>query len=143
GSREELPFPRHSKNARGPGRLCMNCDDAGKLIPLFAYGDLSFDEEERLELHLDDCTACRGELKRVKAMLSAIDEHELDVPSSLLVQCRRGLRSSIAEMGPAAWQSGTFGWLHRLMPHGWHFGAPVQSVGAVALIAIGFFGAKM
>ena len=38
----------------------MKCDDAGKLIPLFAYGDLSFDEEERLEQHLDDCTACRA-----------------------------------------------------------------------------------
>jgi hypothetical protein len=121
----------------------MKCDDAGKLIPLFVYGELSFDEEERLEQHLDDCTACRAEVKRVKAVLSAVDEQELDVPSSLLIQCRRGLRSSIADIGPAARHSSAFGWLHRLLPHVGHFGAPVQSVGAVALIALGFFGAKM
>lgn len=121
----------------------MKCDDAGKLIPLFAYGELSFDEEERLEQHLDDCTGCRAEVKRVKAILSAVDEHELDVPSALLIQSRRKLRASIADLGPSTRHSGVFAWYHRLFPHGVHFGAPVQSVGAVALIALGFFTAKI
>jgi hypothetical protein len=120
----------------------MKCEDAGKLIPLFTYGELSFDEEEHLELHLDDCSACRAEVKRFKAIQSALDDQESDVSSPLLVQCRRNLRASIAGMGDVPRRSGIASWFDRFIPHV-HFGAPAQSIGAVALIALGFFGAKM
>lgn len=119
----------------------MKCEDAGKLIPLFTYGELSFDEEEQLESHLDDCPACRAEVKRFKSLQSALDDQESEVPPALLVQFRRNLRATIAGIGAAPRPSGITGWLQKLMPQV-HFGAPVQSIGAIALVALGFFGAK-
>jgi hypothetical protein len=120
----------------------MKCEDARRLIPLFTYGEVSFDEEERIEQHLDDCTACRAEVKRFKAIQAAVDDHELDVPPELLIQSRRKLRASISGIGEVPRASGVSAWLHRLVPQV-HFGFPAQSIGAVALVALGFFGAKL
>ena len=33
----------------------MNCESVNKLIPLYFYGELSPEEEDRLEQHLDGC----------------------------------------------------------------------------------------
>jgi len=38
----------------------MKCEEVKKTLPLFLYGELSFDEEERLEVHIDECDSCRG-----------------------------------------------------------------------------------
>ena len=37
----------------------MTCEETRKNLPLFLYGELSFDEEELLEGHMDECAACR------------------------------------------------------------------------------------
>ena len=39
----------------------MNCDAVTKQLPLMLYGELSFDEEELVQQHLDVCAACRSE----------------------------------------------------------------------------------
>ena len=40
----------------------MNCDTAAKQLPLMLYGELTFDEEELLQQHLESCGSCRSEL---------------------------------------------------------------------------------
>ena len=39
----------------------MTCDAAAKLIPLYDYGELAPEEEDRLEQHLDECVRCARE----------------------------------------------------------------------------------
>ena len=51
----------------------MTCDSVSKLIPLYFYGELSPDEEDRVEQHLDGCAACSREMDRQRAMCSAVD----------------------------------------------------------------------
>ena len=40
----------------------MTCDSVSKLIPLYFYGELTPDEEDRVEQHLDACAACSREM---------------------------------------------------------------------------------
>jgi hypothetical protein len=119
----------------------MKCDEAKTAIPLFLYNELSFDEEDRLEAHLDECDSCRGELLREKRFQSAFDHSELSLTSDLLTASRRQLRASVAavhESGPAPWR----GFFERLNFR-WHVPSMMQPVGAVALVALGFFGAHL
>ena len=55
----------------------MKCEEARKTLPLFLYGELSFEEEERLELHIDECAGCRIALEREKALFKSLDAAEL------------------------------------------------------------------
>jgi len=41
----------------------MNCDSVTKLISLYFYGELSPEEEDRLEQHLDGCAQGRRSCK--------------------------------------------------------------------------------
>ncbi len=40
---------------------------------LLLYGELSFDEEERVDAHLDGCAECRAALEREKSLHAAFD----------------------------------------------------------------------
>jgi predicted anti-sigma-YlaC factor YlaD len=46
----------------------MNCDTVAKQLPLMLYGELSFDEEEIVQQHLDNCLVCQAELDRTRAI---------------------------------------------------------------------------
>jgi hypothetical protein len=119
----------------------MKCDEATKSIPLFLYGELSFEEEERLELHLDECSLCRDQLVREKALHRAFDAAELVPPSEMLASSRQQLRRTIAQAGPVR---ATL-WSHLREMLSLHFHptpAILQPIGALALIALGFFGAR-
>ena len=123
----------------------MNCDVVTKPTPLLLYGELSFEEEELMQQHLDVCGSCRSETERTKALHESIDCAELEPDPVLLADCRRNLRiatSALAENGGPhrrAWSE----FIGRLSPHGsaWNwFGKPVS---AVTLIAMGFFGGRL
>ena len=123
----------------------MTCDAVGKQLPLLLYGELSFDEEESVQQHLDLCSNCRAELVRVREMNAAIDITEAELDPMLLVNCRRKLRvttDAIAEVETPKrnrWSD----LLGALTPGGstWNwFGKPVS---AVTLVAIGFFGGRV
>ena len=51
----------------------MKCQAARDQFALLLYGELSFDEEERVESHLDGCADCRAALERQKALHDAVD----------------------------------------------------------------------
>jgi HEAT repeats/Putative zinc-finger len=106
----------------------MSCDEIKDRMPLFLYGELSFDEEEFFERHLAGCESCRRELARVRKMHELVIEAALTPSLPLLAECRRELRS----------QSGA-GVLALKRPTGRFW---LQALAAAAMLAIGFFAAK-
>jgi len=111
----------------------MNCNHAAGQLSLMLYDELSFDDEELVQQHLDSCDACRNELGRVKLLHRAADQLEPELDEALLVNCRRSLRVGIAAIGPARERS----WFDGLT-----WGAFLKPLGAFALVTVGFFGAR-
>lgn len=123
----------------------MTCQEARENFPLFLYSELSFDDEELLEAHVDGCEACRRELERERALHRALDGDELRPPAHLLARNREELARRIA--ANIAANSGRESWWHKLRQgftiHVHPIPAGMQPLGALALIAMGFFGARM
>lgn len=118
----------------------MNCDSVLKSLSLFLYGELSLEEEQEFQDHLEACPACRKAFEVEKTMLAALDSRELEPPPELLVRCRTTLEASIAAVPQRA------GWLAALKSFigggSKLWAAAARPVGAVALVALGFFGAR-
>jgi hypothetical protein len=120
----------------------MKCEEAGKFLPLFLYGELSFGEEERLEVHIDECATCRSALDRERALHKALNAGELLPSEELLGECRRELRRRVAHLEPPQagfWSRLKEGFTIRIHP----FAPAAQPLGAVALVALGFFAARV
>src|ERR1051326_1178748 len=124
----------------------MTCDSVLKLIPLYSYGELTPEEEDRLEQHLHECAACTGEMDRQMALAAALDRRQTPAPAGLLENCRTDLMAAIAggaarieprSKGP--WTlflealSGSFEDLVRFR----------QPIGALALVGLGFVAARI
>ncbi len=129
----------------------MNCDSILKLLPLYYYGELTPDEEERVEEHTHECTACTLELVEQRALAAALDRRKLVAPPALLDDCRSDLMAAIQGGAPRAARTMKGPWRLFLDAMAASFsGAPLsgiarlrQPIGALALIAIGFFGARL
>ncbi len=122
----------------------MNCAEVIREIPLYSYGEVSSDLEESIESHLSDCSACREELARHRSFLDRLDEREEVADMALLAACRADLRRQLA--GPETRRAGR-GWF------GWNWADSLRGfsrlhiplripVGAMALVALGWFGAR-
>lgn len=118
----------------------MNCDTARQQLVLFLYGELTFDEEEVLERHLDACLDCRQERARLEKIGSLIDLAEPEVPAGLLARCRRDLASAVEQevRRPSLTSSLRVFWRK------WVVNPPLwlRPLGAAAMLAVGFFGAR-
>lgn len=123
----------------------MTCDSVSKLIPLYFYGELTPDEEDRLEDHLHECAGCSNALARQRTLAAALDQRQTEVPPLLLEDCRMDLMAAIQGGAPRVeksskgpWTlfleafSATFAGLNRLQ----------RPVGAVALILLGFLASR-
>jgi anti-sigma-K factor RskA len=119
----------------------MTCENARKELILFVYGELSFDQEEALEQHLEGCAACRAELGGLRAMLAAADCAEASPPPELLAQCRRDLKYRLLDearsnvSAPEGLWKRLAAWLPA--PGVW-----LKPAGALALVALGFLAAR-
>src|SRR5216684_3836279 len=132
----------------GPLRRCarlwetfMKCAEVKDRLSLFLYGELSFEEEEHLEEHVDSCSGCREALNRERAMHAAFDATEVAPASDLLLQCRRDFQQRLSNAGPvkhSLWPRlrGFFDIRLHAIP------AAMQPVAALALLALGFFGSR-
>lgn len=118
----------------------MNCQDVRGLIPLHLYGELDFDQEEQIEQHLAGCPACAAERARCEKLSSLLMQGEAGVSAELLSRCRRDLAAALERerraRGPAAAWRAFRRWFSS--PPAWF-----RPAGAVALVALGFFGARL
>ncbi len=122
----------------------MNCAEVNRQIPLYCYGEVDSEIEERIESHLGECLACQDELAKHRSFLELMDQrpHAADAAGadldSLLVACRSELRRTMSD-APAL-RGGT--WLDALRGLA-NLHIPFRiPVGAAALVALGFFGAR-
>ncbi|MBI5086280.1 MAG: HEAT repeat domain-containing protein [Acidobacteria bacterium] len=119
----------------------MNCETAKEQLVLLAYGELTFDEEELLEQHLDGCADCRADRVKLERVAGLLAENEPEVPAGLLLRCRRDLSERVD-----ADRSESRGWLS---PGGlwrrWVINPPLwlRPLGAAAMLAVGFLGARL
>ena len=127
----------------------MTCEEARKNLPLFLYGELSFDEEELVEIHVDECDSCRKELDLQKTLFAALDAVEMVPSAEALAKSRAELRSRLALAGQPSGTSPVRGagfWdkVREGFTIHFHF-APglAQVAGAAAMLALGFVTARM
>ena len=126
----------------------MTCDSVLKLIPLYYYGELTPDEEERVEEHTHGCPACAREVARQRALAAALDRRQVAAPPVLLDDCRSDLMAAIQGGAPrvASPVKGAWRLFLDAVAASWS-GSGVarlrQPIGALALIAIGFFAARL
>jgi hypothetical protein len=122
----------------------MNCAEVNRQIPLYCYGEVDSETEERIESHLGGCLACQDELAKHRSFLELMDQrpHAADAAGadldSLLVGCRSDLRRAMSSESASTGGS----WLDALRGlANWHIPFRIP-VGAAALVALGFFGAR-
>lgn len=115
----------------------MSCAEIVRNIPLYCYGEVSSELEERIEAHLGGCPECAAELNRHRSFLEALDGREDLGAASMLVACRSSLRQALqAERSPRqSWFEALKGFSQ------WHIPFRIP-VGAMALVAVGFFAAR-
>jgi len=111
-------------------------------LPLMLYGELSFDEEEAVQQHLDFCGSCAAELGRLRKLHHELNALEPEVPAQLLQDSRRNLRVTLSGVHDAAAFRKQSGWWRRLVSplQGW--GRGWQMAGALALLVAGVLGGR-
>ncbi len=110
------------------------CTWSREQFALLFYGELSFDQEERVEAHLDRCAACRAALERERALHAALGAIEVEPSPSLLRRCREDLRTRLMNAAPPRTP-----WWESILPQS----GLLRPVGALTLVAIGFFAARL
>jgi hypothetical protein len=121
----------------------VNCKNIQGQFALLLYGELSFDEEERVESHLDGCAECHAALERQRALHGALDGVAVTPSPALLSRCREDLTQLLGQEKPAS------GWAAAWKPSWWRQmtgGLKIQflrPMTAMALLAVGFFAAKV
>jgi len=114
---------------------------------LYFYGELPPADEERLAAHLRECAACNREMERQRQFAAALDSRRAEVPPMLLEECRADLMAAIAGGAPLgvrrpASRSPRTRLREALTGAIAGLGQVRIPVGAVALVALGFFAAR-
>lgn len=122
----------------------MTCEETRKTLPLFLYGELSFDEEEQVEAHMDECDACRTALAREKAMFAALDRSEMEPAPEALEDSRMELRRRLAHSEHPIRRSNWWDKVREGFTIHFHFAPGIAQVaGAAAMLVLGFLTARM
>ena len=119
-----------------------SCEAVRSQLAMLLYGELSFDQEELVDAHLESCKECREALERQRDLHAAIDQAEVEPPASLLLEARRSLQQRIAaEHAPASERRGWWDQMvDAITPMG---GGWLKPIGAMALVTMGFLGARL
>jgi hypothetical protein len=123
----------------------MTCDSVSKLIPLYFYGELPPDEEDRVEQHLDECPECSRLVDRQRTLAVALDRRTAIPPPALLDDCRADLMAAIHGGAPRLEKAGKGPWALFLVALGSSFSGLIRLVrplGVFALVALGFLAAR-
>jgi len=111
------------------------CVKVREQLSLLLYGELSFDEEGAVDTHFESCAECRAALERERELHAAFDRVEIEPPASVLWESRQNLQRQIAAEHVPMYR---VSWWDQLLDARW-----LKSAGALALLSIGFFGARM
>jgi len=124
----------------------MTCDSVGKLIPLYFYGELPSEEEDRVEAHLHQCAACTRELDRFGTLAEVLSRRQTQVPPGLLEECRVDLRAAIQGGGTVLAKARPKGpwrlFLEAVAASLSNFSRLRVPAGALAMLALGFVAAR-
>ena len=123
----------------------MTCDSISKLIPLYYYGELTPEEEDRMEEHLHQCSGCTREVERQRTLAASLDQRRMQTPVLLLEDCRADLMAAVQGGAPRMERPAKGPWKLFLEAIGASlagFGRVRQPVAALALIALGFCAAR-
>ena len=131
----------------GGGNTSMDCAQARMHFALLLYGELTFDQEENVDAHLDTCAQCRAALERQKSLHAAFDELAIEPPAALLRECRADLAAAMRDpalvagvrLGPGTPQSGLWDRFVEFLTGGF----VLRPVTALALLLVGFAGARL
>jgi anti-sigma factor RsiW len=118
----------------------MTCQSVTEQIPLYLYGEVAAQAEEEIEAHLHQCPACRAELEVHRRLHAAVDLARVEPAAPLLLDCRRRLFEAAFDDAQAHPRSGWSRWLPVWRPLAYGWGLPA---GALALLAVGFFSARL
>lgn len=117
----------------------MTCVEVLREIPLYCYGE-GLKAEDDFEAHLAECEDCTAELALQRKMLEVLDARPQSNDAALLTECRMDFRRAmrVERLEPRASNN-----LWEKLRHisEWHIPMRVP-VGAIALVALGWFGAK-
>jgi hypothetical protein len=123
----------------------MTCDSVSRLIPLYFYGELNPDEEDVVEQHVHDCSECSRVMEQQRTLAVALDRRRTEAPPLLLEDCRQDLLAAIQGGAVRAESRAKGPWALFLEAMGatfTGFNRFRQPIGALAMIAIGFFAAR-
>ncbi len=126
----------------------MNCEPVREQLPLLLYGELSFDEEEAVESHLDGCADCRTALEHERELLAVFDQVAVEPSPALLRASRESLAQRLSmEPSPVTEsleiktpQPGLWDRFIDMVTMPMNM---LRPAGAVALVAVGFLGARL
>jgi len=116
----------------------VNCETARDLLVLLNYGELSFEDEDALERHLDSCPACVAEKKSLEKLDAFLASDAAEVPPGLLARCRRDLSGRLLHEKAPSRPFFLHVWWQDLSSAAW-----LKPAAAVALLVVGFTGGKM
>lgn len=118
----------------------INCEWVRNYLPLFLYDELSFEEEEAIEAHAVTCGDCRAALDTERRLHAAFGSNDSTLPAGLLNGCRDRLAVQLTAE-PAVGMSGRVRrWFQSIR---WSPDLVLRPLGGLALIAVGFFGARL
>ena len=120
-----------------------NCEWVRNYLPLFLYNELSFEEEEAVQTHLDICVDCQSTLEAERQLHAALDVDDARLPVGLLNACREQFANQLATeraRPDSSFTTRVREWVAGL----WSApGRVLRPALAVALIAVGFFGGRL
>lgn len=120
----------------------MSCEEIRQQLSLYLYGELSFDEEEAVDTHLDGCEGCRAALEKQRNLHDLMDGQRWEPPTQLLLAARREFETRTNALAVTGKQGGIGGRLRRWLG-GWDFRTAVlKPAGALALVALGVVGTR-
>jgi hypothetical protein len=93
-------------------------------------------------VHVDECDACRDALAREKLLFKSLDAAEIVPSAELLADCRAQLRQRLEHAAPE--RASFWDKIRQGFTINFHFAPGImQPIGALAMLAIGFFGARV
>ena len=116
----------------------MNCETIKDLLVLLNCGELSFEEEEKVETHLESCTACKAERQRLQNLDAFLELESAAFAPDLLARCRCDLSGRLRQEAPRRTGFSPAAWWRGLSSAHW-----LKPAAALALLTVGFMGGKL